>query len=75
MNHRKKRDFKKEGLTTEYFIEHEMAQYAMMGFDEESGHSECHKGGMNSVSTSQGDLAGVTDGEAEVQQQQSSGNL
>lgn len=83
-DHSKKRDFKKEELTTENFIEHEMAQYGMRGFnkesgmrgfDEESGHSKHHNGGTNSASTSQRDLAGVSDGEAELQHQQSSDTI
>ncbi|KAF8423857.1 hypothetical protein EV426DRAFT_601431 [Tirmania nivea] len=75
MSHSKKKDFKKEEITTENFIEHEMAQYGMMGFDEESGHARSGKGGTNSASTSQRDLAGESDVEAEPQQQQPSNPL
>jgi len=58
-----------EELTTENFIEHEMAQYGMMGFDEESGHARSGKGGTNSSSTSQRGLAEGSDGDVELQQQ------
>lgn len=77
MNRSKKNDFKKEEITTEHFIEHEMAQYGMMGFDEETGHGRRKKGGKDSASTSQGELAGGSDadGESEPQQQQPSSPL
>ncbi|RPB25529.1 hypothetical protein L211DRAFT_836242 [Terfezia boudieri ATCC MYA-4762] len=65
VKHSKKKDFNKDEITTERFIEHEMAQYGVMGFDEERG----GKGGTNSASTSQRDLAGGSDGETELQRQ------
>ncbi|KAF8444309.1 hypothetical protein BGX38DRAFT_1198103 [Terfezia claveryi] len=66
MKHSKKKNFNKEEITTERFIEHEMAQYGVMGFDEERGGNT---GEMNSASTSQRDLAGGSDGETELQRQ------
>jgi len=71
----RKKDFKKEQITTDHFIEHEMAQYGVRGFDEESGHgrSRSRSREANSASTSQRELAAGSDGEAEPQQQQPSG--